>query len=102
MKILHFNNQIKAARQLGLYFLACLVAWFPYFIIFMVIAFFPSCITTDRMVISIWLSYSNSAINPILYAVTTLHTKNILKDYLIYVVKIKKQLMLVMNLTQIK
>lgn len=61
------SKQIKAARQLGILLGAFLITWMPYFVVFIVVAFCPTCVSDNIYTVTIWLGYFNSAINPILY-----------------------------------
>lgn len=64
---IRLKQQIKAAKQLGILLLAFLVTWLPYSIVFIVVAFCPQCVPDWVNLLSVWLGYLNSSINPILY-----------------------------------
>lgn len=61
------KQQIKAAQQLGILLAAFLLTWMPYFVIFIVVAFCANCVSDNVTVLTVWLGYFNSSINPILY-----------------------------------
>jgi histamine receptor H1 len=61
------KQQIKAAQQLGILLAAFLLTWLPYFVIFIVVAFCANCVSDNITVLTVWLGYFNSSLNPILY-----------------------------------
>ncbi|NWX31717.1 HRH1 protein, partial [Notiomystis cincta] len=63
----HGNRERKAAKQLGVIMAAFMLCWIPYFVFFMVTTFHdPEQLSTLHMV-TIWLGYVNSTLNPFLY-----------------------------------
>lgn len=73
---IRLSQQIKAAKQLGILLLAFLCTWMPYFVIFIVVAFCPECIPENIYLLTVWLGYFNSSINPILYPLCNSSFKN--------------------------
>ena len=61
------HKERKAARQLGVIMCAFIVCWLPYFIVFMVVAVCPDCVSDTLFKITLWLGYVNSTLNPVLY-----------------------------------
>ncbi|XP_038062087.1 muscarinic acetylcholine receptor M3-like [Patiria miniata] len=62
------KKQDKAAKQLG-FILACLLAcWTPYFLQVLIYAFCPKCGDVTAMTIAVFLGYTHSLCNPILFA----------------------------------
>ncbi|XP_022103969.1 probable muscarinic acetylcholine receptor gar-1 [Acanthaster planci] len=62
------KKQDKAAKQLG-FILACLVAcWTPYFLQVLIYAFCSECGDVTAMTIAVFLGYTHSLCNPILFA----------------------------------
>lgn len=92
------NSQIKAARQLAILLSAFIITWLPYFVSFMVIALCPRCVPVEFMTITTWLGYTNSAINPVLYALSNSSYKNSFKRMLNLRIHDKKKFMPIMNL----
>lgn len=61
------SREIKAAKQLGVIMGAFTLCFFPYFVIFMVVAFCHKCVGIGVIVTATWIGYLNSSLNPILY-----------------------------------
>nr|QVK45753.1 G protein-coupled receptor [Proales similis] len=66
-KSIRLRQQTKAAQQLGILLAAFLLTWMPYFVVFIVVAFSCDSVPSQIQLLVVWLGYSNSAINPILY-----------------------------------
>ncbi|XP_042304105.1 histamine H1 receptor [Sceloporus undulatus] len=61
------NRERKAAKQLGVIMAAFMLCWFPYFVLFMVMAYCENCYNRTVHMFTIWLGYVNSTLNPIIY-----------------------------------
>ncbi|MBN3283759.1 HRH1 protein, partial [Polyodon spathula] len=61
------NKDWKAARQLGVIVAVFLVCWTPYFVSFTITALCNSCISDHAHMVTIWLGYLNSTLNPFIY-----------------------------------
>ncbi|NXC35668.1 HRH1 protein, partial [Campylorhamphus procurvoides] len=79
---LHGNRERKAAKQLGVMMAVFMLCWIPYFVSFMVIAFHdPEQFSKSHMV-TIWLGYVNSTLNPFLYPLCNENFKKTFKKIL--------------------
>ena len=67
------QKELKAARQLGLLVGIFTITWLPYFILFLVIAWCPNCVSDNVYTASIWLGYLNSTLNPLIYPLCNKH-----------------------------
>ncbi|KAK6467207.1 histamine H1 receptor-like [Huso huso] len=61
------NKDWKAARQLGVIVVVFMVCWTPYFVSFTITALCNSCISVHTHMLTIWLGYLNSTLNPFIY-----------------------------------
>ncbi|XP_022102185.1 probable G-protein coupled receptor No18 [Acanthaster planci] len=60
--------EVKTAKTLGLIMSVFVVCWLPFFLLYVIKPFCPSChipVTLDRS--ALWLGYANSLFNPIIY-----------------------------------
>ncbi|NXA33354.1 HRH1 protein, partial [Eudromia elegans] len=79
---LYVNRERKAARQLGVIMAAFILCWIPYFILYTVIAF-HSCKEFPKLhMLTIWLGYLNSTLNPFLYPLCNENVKKTFKKIL--------------------
>ncbi|NXK97334.1 HRH1 protein, partial [Formicarius rufipectus] len=79
---LHGNRERKAAKQLGVMMAAFMLCWIPYFVSFMVIAF-HNCEQFSKLhMVTIWLGYVNSTLNPFLYPLCNENFKTTFKKIL--------------------
>ncbi|NXP25178.1 HRH1 protein, partial [Scytalopus superciliaris] len=79
---LHRNREKKAARQLGVMMAAFMLCWIPYFVLFMVIAFHNHEQFSKLHMVTIWLGYVNSTLNPFLYPLCNENFKKTFKKIL--------------------
>ncbi|NXA45234.1 HRH1 protein, partial [Nothocercus julius] len=79
---LHVNRERKAARQLGVIMAAFILCWIPYFILYTVIAFHSFKEFSTLHMLTIWLGYLNSTLNPFLYPLCNENFKKTFKKIL--------------------
>ncbi|NXG06138.1 HRH1 protein, partial [Sakesphorus luctuosus] len=79
---LHGNRERKAAKQLGVIMAAFMLCWIPYFVSFMVIAFHDQEQFSKLHMVTIWLGYVNSTLNPFLYPLCNQNFKKTFKKIL--------------------
>ncbi|KAJ7424675.1 Histamine H1 receptor [Willisornis vidua] len=79
---LHGNRERKAAKQLGVIMAAFMLCWIPYFVSFMVIAFHDHEQFSKLHMVTIWLGYVNSTLNPFLYPLCNQNFKKTFKKIL--------------------
>ncbi|NXE35750.1 HRH1 protein, partial [Ptilorrhoa leucosticta] len=63
----HGNRERKAAKQLGVIMAAFMLCWIPYFVLFMVVTFHNHEQLSKLHMVTVWLGYVNSTLNPFLY-----------------------------------
>ncbi|CAF0788874.1 unnamed protein product [Didymodactylos carnosus] len=68
-----WNQEEKAFRQLFAIVFGFICCFLPYFILYMVVAFCEHCVSQRQIIMSTWLGYANSTINPFLYALSNKH-----------------------------
>ncbi|NWI56472.1 HRH1 protein, partial [Calyptomena viridis] len=79
---LHGNKERKAAKQLGVIMAAFMLCWIPYFVLFMIIAFRDHEQFSKVHMVTIWLGYVNSTLNPFLYPLCNQNFKKTFKRIL--------------------
>ena len=60
--------EVHVTRSLAILIACFILCWLPFFILYIIRAA-CRCLSFHAMEFSVWLGYSNSAINPVLYAV---------------------------------
>ncbi|NWI14727.1 HRH1 protein, partial [Crypturellus soui] len=78
----YVNRESKAARQLGVIMAAFILCWIPYFILYTVIAFHSCKEFPNLHMLTIWLGYLNSTLNPFLYPLCNENFKKTFKKIL--------------------
>ncbi|NXH88092.1 HRH1 protein, partial [Edolisoma coerulescens] len=78
----HRNRERKAAKQLGVIMAAFMLCWIPYFVLFMVITFHDHEQLSELHMVTIWLGYVNSTLNPFLYPLCNHNFKKTFKKIL--------------------
>ncbi|NXS24249.1 HRH1 protein, partial [Mystacornis crossleyi] len=78
----HGNRERKAAKQLGVIMAAFMLCWIPYFVLFMVITFHDHEQLSELHMVTIWLGYVNSTLNPFLYPLCNHNFKKTFKKIL--------------------
>ncbi|NXE95633.1 HRH1 protein, partial [Menura novaehollandiae] len=79
---LHGNRERKAAKQLGVIMAAFMLCWIPYFVLFMVVTFHNHEQLSELRMVTIWLGYVNSTLNPFLYPLCNHNFKKTFKKIL--------------------
>ncbi|NXO06657.1 HRH1 protein, partial [Oriolus oriolus] len=78
----HGTRERKAAKQLGVIMAAFMLCWIPYFVLFMVITFHDHEQLSELHMVTIWLGYVNSTLNPFLYPLCNHNFKKTFKKIL--------------------
>lgn len=77
------SKERRAARTLGIIMGVFVVCWLPFFLMYVILPFCPSCCATKKLINFItWLGYINSALNPIIYTIFNLEYRRAFKRLL--------------------
>lgn len=67
------SKERRAARTLGIIMGVFVVCWLPFFLMYVIIPFCPSCCPSHKLKNFItWLGYINSVLNPVIYTIFNL------------------------------
>ncbi|CAO1422937.1 unnamed protein product [Diamesa serratosioi] len=77
------SKERRAARTLGIIMGVFVVCWLPFFLMYVIVPFCPTCCPTEKLANFItWLGYINSALNPIIYTIFNLDYRRAFKKLL--------------------
>lgn len=77
------SKERRAARTLGIIMGVFVVCWLPFFLMYVILPFCPSCCPSEKLTNFItWLGYINSALNPIIYTIFNLDFRRAFKKLL--------------------
>lgn len=77
------SKERRAARTLGIIMGVFILCWVPFFILYIVTPFCPTCCPSDQLIDFLtWLGYINSALNPIIYTIFNLDYRRAFKKLL--------------------
>lgn len=77
------SKERRAARTLGIIMGVFILCWVPFFVLYIVTPFCPSCCPSDELIDFLtWLGYINSALNPLIYTIFNLDYRRAFKKLL--------------------
>lgn len=77
------SKERRAARTLGIIMGVFVICWLPFFLMYVILPFCPTCCPTDKIINFItWLGYINSGLNPIIYTIFNLDYRRAFKRLL--------------------
>jgi hypothetical protein len=74
-------RESKAARQLCVIMTVFTVCFFPYFACYIIVAFYPTAVSTGLMRAVTWFGYINSTLNPVLYSLCNAQFRRTFRTY---------------------
>nr|QIS92878.1 putative octopamine-tyramine receptor I [Homarus americanus] len=65
------SKERRAARTLGIIMGSFVVCWLPFFLMYVILPFCPTCPEPNIKIINfiVWLGYINSSLNPVIYTI---------------------------------
>lgn len=77
------SKERRAARTLGIIMGVFIACWVPFFMLYIIVPFCPTCCPSERLIEFLtWLGYLNSALNPIIYTIFNLEYRRAFKRLL--------------------
>ncbi|XP_055378930.1 probable G-protein coupled receptor No18 [Condylostylus longicornis] len=77
------SKERRAARTLGIIMGVFVVCWLPFFLMYVILPFCPTCCPSDKWINFVtWLGYINSSLNPVIYTIFNLDYRRAFKKLL--------------------
>lgn len=77
------SKERRAARTLGIIMGVFVICWLPFFLMYIILPFCPSCCPSMRVInIITWLGYANSTVNPLIYTIFNMEFRKAFKKLL--------------------
>lgn len=73
------SSEVRLTRSLSILMLCFLICWSPFFTLYIIRAA-CQCLSFDAIEPFVWLGYSNSSLNPILYAILNRNFRHAFKN----------------------
>lgn len=82
------SKERRAARTLGIIMGVFILSWVPFFLLYIITPFCPTCCPSDQLIDFLtWLGYSNSMVNPFIYTIFNLDFRRAFRRRLMCVTK---------------
>lgn len=82
------SKERRAARTLGIIMGVFILSWVPFFLLYIITPFCPTCCPSDQLFDFLtWLGYSNSMVNPFIYTIFNLDFRRAFRRRLTCVTK---------------